>query len=92
VVWEATAARFYMVGEGNKTHEDCSDGFNMYSSPSLDSKSWKLEGQVLKNEDIRLAAPPPFNDPVKYPFYRMERPKVSSAEYKGYFHTGSFLL
>jgi len=76
VVWEPSSSRFYMVGEGNKTFADCSDGFNLYSSPDLDSGRWTLEGQVLANAGVRAAAPPPFDDPVKYPYYRMERPKV----------------
>jgi hypothetical protein len=29
------AGTYYLVGEGNKTHEDCSSCFNLYSSPDL---------------------------------------------------------
>lgn len=76
VVWEPSVSRFFMVGEGNKTHQDCSECFNLYSSPDLSSSSWRFEGCVLKNEDIRAAAPAPFNNVTAYPFYRMERPKV----------------
>ena len=76
VVWEQSVSRFFMVGEGNKTHQDCSECFNLYSSPDLSSSSWRFEGCILKNEDIRAAAPPPFNNVTAYPFYRMERPKI----------------
>jgi hypothetical protein len=77
VVWEAALGRFFLVGEGNKTMSDCSECINLYSAPTLGSQAnWRFEGCVLRNEDVRAAAPPPFNDPAKYPFYRLERPKI----------------
>ena len=60
--------RFYIIGEGNKTLSDCSDCLNMYSS--LDMQSWTFEGCVLKNEDVRSAVPPAFQNLTAYPFYR----------------------
>lgn len=76
IIYEESVSRFYMIGEGNKTHQDCSECFNLYSSVDLSSTTWQFEGCVLKNEDIRLAAPFPFNNITTYPFYRMERPKI----------------
>jgi hypothetical protein len=61
---------YYLVGEGKKTlGADCSACFNLYSTKDL--TNWKLEGCVLRNQDI--VAPPPWN---KESFYRMERPKI----------------
>jgi len=83
------SGRYYLVGEGNKTHEDCSECFNLYSSTDLET--WKFEACVLKNEDVRAAAPPPLNS-SKYAFYRIERPKVfkcpgaSTRPYRIWFH------
>lgn len=73
---DETTATFYIVGEGNKTYtkDACSECFNMYSSQDL--QNWKFEGCVLQNEQIRQAAPPPWNNATAYPYYRMERPKV----------------
>jgi hypothetical protein len=52
---------------GQKVHSDCSECFNLYSSPDLGN--WTFVDCVLKNEDI--VAPQPGT-----PYYRMERPKI----------------
>jgi len=74
------SGRYWFVGEGNKTLPpktggDCSECFNLYSSPDLGN--WTFEGCVLKNEDLRAAMPAPqFKNETAYPFFRMERPKI----------------
>jgi hypothetical protein len=45
---------------------------------------------VLRNEAIRAAAPPPYNNVTAYPYYRMERPKLfkcpGTGKYVMWFH------
>lgn len=50
----------------------------------------EFESCVLKNADIRAAAPAPYNNVTAYPFYRMERPKIfkcpATGKYAMWFH------
>ena len=85
---------YWWIGEGNKTLPpksggDCSECFNLYSSPDL--SAWTFSGCVVKNEDLRAAMPAEqFKNVTAYPFYRMERPKVfkspKTGKYVIWFH------
>ncbi len=78
---------YYWVGEGNKTFQDLSQQFNLYSSPDL--VTWSFAGAALMNTSIIARLPGP---------YRMERPKIfkcpATGAYMLWFHcdTGSFSM
>ncbi len=67
VPWRHIRLSVVQVGEGQKVYSDCSECFNLYSSP--DFTNWKFEGCVLNNSNIVAPMPPD-------PHYRMERPKA----------------
>ena len=69
-----------MVGEGQKSHGDLSDCFNLYSSK--DWSAWKFESCIMRNQDVKAPQ-------GSYP-WRIERPKIfkcpGTGKYMMWFH------